>query len=225
MVHSKAFGRYHGDEEVVRQTALYSELNLLSHYAPTRRVTVTVTDPQGKPLPSATVKFKMYNYAEYYTLATYQADAHGQASLTTGLGDILVWATDGTRYAFNKLDVRCDSTITLTLSDNPNSQSSILNLDIVPPAPGTAKVTPSDEVVAVNARRIAYEDSLRNAYTATLPTKDNFKSYLPKDWLWNQELFSDDQIWEIVHKSEGNYAEIFKYFETWSGQYRSGEHI
>ena len=75
MVHSKAFGRYHGDEEVVRQTALYSELNLLSHYAPTRRVTVTVTDPQGKPLPSATVKFKMYNYAEYYTLATYQADA------------------------------------------------------------------------------------------------------------------------------------------------------
>ena len=42
MVHSKAFGRYHGDEEVVKQTALYSELNLLSHYAPTRRVTATV---------------------------------------------------------------------------------------------------------------------------------------------------------------------------------------
>ena len=225
MVHSKAFGRYHGDEEVVKQTALYSELNLLSHYAPTRRVTATVCGPDGKPLPGATIKFKMYNYAEYYTLATYQADAKGQASLTTGLGDILVWATDGTRYAFSKLDVRKDSTITLTLSDNLNSQFSILNLDIVPPAPGTAKVTPSDEAVAHNARRLAYEDSLRNAYTATFPTKDNFKSYLPKDWLWNQKLFSDAQVWEIIQKSEGNYAEIYKYFEHWPGQYRSGEHI
>ena len=225
MVHSKAFGRYHGDEEVVKQTALYSELNLLSHYAPTRRVTATVCGPDGKPLPGATIKFKMYNYAEYYTLATYQADAKGQASLTTGLGDILVWATDGTRYAFSKLDVRKDSTITLTLSDNLNSQFSILNLDIVPPAPGTAKVTPSDEAVARNARRLAYEDSLRYAYTATFPTKDNFKSYLPKDWLWNQKLFSDAQVWEIVQKSEGNYAEIYKYFEHWPGQYRSGEHI
>ena len=225
MVHSKAFGRYHGDEEVVKQTALYSELNLLSHYAPTRRVTATVCGSDGKPLPGATIKFKMYNYAEYYTLATYQADAKGQASLTTGLGDILVWATDGTRYAFSKLDVRQDSTITLTLSDNLNSQFSILNLDIVPPAPGTAKVTPSDEAVARNARRLAYEDSLRNAYTATFPTKDNFKSYLPKDWLWNQKLFSDAQVWEIVQKSEGNYAEIYKFFEHWGAQYRSGEHI
>ncbi len=225
MVHSKAFGRYHGDEEVVKQTALYSELNLLSHYAPTRRVTATVCGPDGKPLPGATIKFKMYNYAEYYTLATYQADAKGQASLTTGLGDILVWATDGTRYAFSKLDVRQDSTLTLTLSDNLNSQFSILNLDIVPPAPGTAKVTPSDEAVARNARRLAYEDSLRNAYTATFPTKDNYKTYLPKDWLWNQKLFSDAQVWEIIQKSEGNYAEIYKYFEHWPGQYRSGEHI
>ncbi len=225
MVHSKAFGRYHGDEEVVKQTALYSELNLLSHYAPTRRVTATVCGPDGKPLPGATIKFKMYNYAEYYTLATYTADAQGQASLTTGLGDILVWATDGTRYAFSKLDVRQDSTLTLTLSDNLNSQFSILNLDIVPPAPGTAKVTPSDEAVARNARRIAYEDSLRNAYTATFPTEDNYKSYLPKDWLWNQNLFSDAQVWEIIQKSEGNYAEIYKYFEHWPAQYRSGEHI
>ncbi|MBR3725478.1 MAG: hypothetical protein IKN11_08850, partial [Bacteroidales bacterium] len=59
----------------------------------------------------------------------------------------------------------------------------------------------------------------------TFPTKDNFKSYLPKDWLWNQKLFSDAQVWEIVQKSEGNYAEIYKFFEHWGAQYRSGEHI
>ena len=234
MVHSKAFGRYHGDEEVVKQTALYSELNLLSHYAPTRHVTVTVCDQGGKPLPGAHVKFKMYNYAEYYTLADYETDANGQAGLTTGLGDILVWATDGTRYAFSKLDVRKDSTLTLTLSkksettetsDYSDNSNPVALLDIVPPAPGTAKVTATPEKAAANARRIAYEDSLRNAYTATFPTKDNFKSYLPKNWLWKPALFSDAQVWEIIHKSEGNYAEICKYFEHWGAQYRSGEHI
>ena len=249
MVHSKAFGRYHGDEEVVKQTALYSELNLLSHYAPTRHVTVTVCDQAGKPLPGTHVKFKMYNYAEYYTLADYETDANGQAGLTTGLGDILVWATDGTRYNFSKLDVRKDSTLTLILSkksenseyseysefsdysdysdysDPSDSSHKVVLLDIVPPVAGQAKVTPTDEAAAANARRIAYEDSLRSAYTATFPTKDNFKSYLPKDWLWHPDLFSDEQVWEIIQKSEGNYAEIYKYFEHWRGQYRSGEHI
>ena len=115
MVHSKAFGKYKGDEEVVKRTGLYSELNLLSHYAPTRRVTVTVQDEEGKPLEGAQVKFKLYNYAEYYTLSTQTTDADGKASLTTGLGDLLIWATDGERYAFEKLDVRQDSTMTLQL--------------------------------------------------------------------------------------------------------------
>ncbi|MBR2959108.1 MAG: transglutaminase domain-containing protein, partial [Bacteroidales bacterium] len=74
-------------------------------------------------------------------------------------------------------------------------------------------------------RRLAYEDSLRNAYTATFPTKENYKSLLPADWFWCPRCFSDDQVWEIIQKSEGNYAEIYKYFGHWPAQYRSGEHI
>ncbi len=225
MVHSKAFGKYKGDEEVVKRTSLYSELNLLSHYAPTRRVTVTVQDEEGQPLEGAQVKFKLYNYAEYYTLSTQTTDADGKASLTTGLGDLLVWATDGDRYAFEKLDVRQDSTLTLIIPSTLNSQLSTLNFEMVPPVAGEPKVVATEEETAANARRLAYEDSLRNAYTATFPIKDNFKSYLPKDWLWHQALFSDAQVWEIVQKSEGNYAEIYKYFGHWPAQYRSGEHI
>ena len=224
MVHSKAFGRYHGDEEVVKQTALYSELNLLSHYAPTRRVTVTVCDAAGRPLGGAKCKFKMYNYAEYYTLATYNTDSRGQAGLTTGLGDILVWATDGKHYNYAKLDVRQSDSLTLCLT-REGDVDYIDNLEIVPPVAGEAKVTPTEEEAAANAKRIAYEDSLRGAYVGTFPTEESYKSYLPKDWLWNQDLFSDAQVWEIVHKSEGNYAEIYKFFDYWGGQYRSGEHI
>ena len=209
MVHSKAFGKYKGDEEVVKRTSLYSELNLLSHYAPTRRVTVTVQDADGKPLPGAKVKFKLYNYAEYYTLATIATNADGEASLTTGLGDLLIWATDGDRYAFEKIDVRQDSILTLTIPNNFNFQLSTFNFEIVPPVAGEPKVVATEEETAANAKRLAYEDSLRNAYTATFPTKENYKQLMKP----NPNL-TDEQAWEIIHKSEGNYAEIIKFLDN-----------
>lgn len=199
MVHSKAFGKYKGDEEVVKRTSLYSELNLLSHYAPTRRVTVTVQDESGKPLEGAQVKFKLYNYAEYYTLSTQTTDADGKASLTTGLGDLLVWATDGNCYAFEKLDVRKDSTMTLKLH---TPHSTLLTYNMVPPVAGEPKVVATEEETAANARRLAYEDSVRNAYTATFPTKENYTKLLP---------YTDDNAWDIIRRSEGNYAEIAEF--------------
>ena len=206
MVHSKAFGKYKGDEEVVKRTGLYSELNLLSHYAPTRRVTITVQDAKGNPLPGAKVKFKLYNYAEYYTLSTQTANAEGKASLTTGLGDLLIWAVAPVeqssaaqrasrmeiRFAFEKLDVRRDSTLTLTIPNNFNSQFSILNLEMVPPVAGEPKVVATEEETAANARRLAYEDSVRNAYTATFHTNSH-NAY--------------------VRKAEGNWAEIEKFLD------------
>ena len=205
MVHSKAFGRYKGDEEVVRRTGLYSELNLLSHYAPTRRVTVTVQDGEGKPLEGAQVKFKLYNYAEYYTLSTQTTNAEGKASLTTGLGDLLVWATDGDRYAFEKLDVRQDSTLTLTIPSILNSQFSILNFEMVPPVAGEPKVTATDEEAAANAKRLAYEDSVRGAYTATFPTKESLQT------LEGIQYIDQERLWELIHKSEGNYEVILNF--------------
>ena len=210
MVHTKAFGKYKGDEEVVKCTSLFSELNLLSHYAPTRKVTVTVQDENGLPL-KAQVKFKLYNYAEYYTLATITTNADGEASLTTGLGDLLIWATDGDCYAFEKIDVRQDSTLTLTIPSTLNSQLSTLNFEMVPPAAGNPKVVATEEEIVANAKRLAYEDSLRNAYTATFPTKENYKQLMKP----NPNL-TDEQAWEIIRKSEGNYREIVRFLDNHS---------
>ena len=210
MVHTKAFGKYKGDEEVVKRTGMYSELNLLSHYAPTRRVTVTVVDANDQPMEGAHVKFKLYNYAEYYTLATMTTDANGQASLTTGLGDLLIWATDGDTYRFRKLDVRKDSVATMTLEKDVivrqyrEDMGCIHDADdwvfeMVPPIAGDPKVVATEEETAANAKRLAYEDSLRNAYTATFPTRDGI------NWRY------DDCAWDFIRKSEGNYKEIMKF--------------
>ncbi len=210
MVHTKAFGKYKGDEEVVKRTGMYSELNLLSHYAPTRRVTITVQDESGAPLGGAQVKFKLYNYAEYYTLAAMTTDANGQASLTTGLGDLLIWVTDGDTYRFRKLDVRKDSVATMTLEKDVivrqyrEDMGCIHDADdwvfeMVPPVAGEPKVVATEEETAANARRLAYEDSLRNAYTATFPTRGKIN--------WHY----DDCAWDFIRKSEGNYKEIMKF--------------
>ena len=203
MVHSKAFGRYHGDEEVVKQTALYSELNLLSHYAPTKHVTVTVCGMDDRPLEGVSVSFKMYNYAEYYTLATYTTDNKGQASLTTGLGDLLVWATDGTHYNYAKLDVRESDTLTLYLS-REDGMEYVENLEIVPPVAGEAKVVPSEEAAAANAQRIAYEDSVRGVYMATFMCNRSRETWEVQP----SANLTEAQLVEIITKSEGNWREI-----------------
>ena len=208
MVHTKAFGKYKGDEEVVKRTSIYSELNLLSHYAPTRRVTITVLDADGKPLEGAQVKFKLYNYAEYYTLSTQTTDKDGHASLTTGLGDLLIWATDGEHYTFDKIDVRQDSTLALVIPSSLSSQFPILNYEMVPPTAGQPKVVATEEETAANARRLAYEDSLRNAYTATFPTKDDFQRM---DGIQYLNKAQKEMLWELVHKSEGNHETILTF--------------
>jgi len=216
MVHTKAFGKYKGEEEVVKRTGLYSELNLLSHYAPTRRVTVTVVDGNADPVEGAQVKFKLYNYAEYYTLATMTTDKDGKASLTTGLGDLLIWATIDQAggeplFVFDKIDVRKDSALTLRTDHayNLKNDQAVKVFEMVPPVAGDPKVVATEEEIAANAKRLAYEDSLRNVYTATFPTKDNYKQFMKP----NPNL-TDEQAWEVIHKSEGNYAEIVKFLDN-----------
>ncbi|MBO6080800.1 MAG: transglutaminase domain-containing protein, partial [Bacteroidales bacterium] len=68
MVHTNVFGRYEGPEEVNKKTKYYSCINVLSNYADTVHLTVTVVDDQNKPIKDALVRCKLYNYAEYYTL-------------------------------------------------------------------------------------------------------------------------------------------------------------
>lgn len=205
MVHSKAFGRYKGDEEVVKQTALYSELNLLSHYAPTKKATVRVFDDNNKSVEGASVKFKLYNYSEFYTLATIKTDKNGIAQLTTGLGDLQIWATDGQNYNYVMMDVRKQDTVDIYLTREAGTEYTEM-ADVVPPVAGEAKVTPTKEKADRNVKRLEYEDSVRGAYVATFPTKENYKKLLKP----NNNL-TDEQAWELIHKAEGNYEEIAKF--------------
>lgn len=84
LMHTKVFGRYNGPEEIMLETPNYTEVNVIDNYAPTAKAIVTVTDADGQPVADAKVEFKIYNYAEFYTVATKYTDAEGKASLTAG---------------------------------------------------------------------------------------------------------------------------------------------
>ncbi len=172
LMHTKVFGDYDGPEEVMSRTPCYTEINVTDHYAPTSQLTVTVTDSLGHALAGVRVDFKLYNYAEFYTVATKVTDADGHASLTAGRGDMLLWACKDGLTAFRQVTFGKDENVSLTLSSQPLSpKSPLLTLDITPPPVSASLPLVSDEQRQENNRRLAREDSIRQAREATMPVE------------------------------------------------------
>ena len=81
----------------------YTEINVIDNYAPgAARLDVKVTYPDGSPVSGARVEYRLYNYAEFYPVAVKTAGSDGCSYLTAGLGDMLVYATDGEKFGFRK---------------------------------------------------------------------------------------------------------------------------
>ena len=214
MVHTNVFGDYHGPEEVNKKTKYYSCINVLSNYADTATAYVTVYDKQHLPAKNASVCFKLYNYAEYYTLAEVKTDENGRAQLNTGLGDLLVWAKQGNDYSYAKLDLRKQDHLVLILSDKgPNPWISAGNLiqqfSMVPPAGKPQNNTVSATAQLACNERMAKEDKMREAYRKTFPTKTQTDKY-------HNEYFTPEEFYDVIHRSEGNYAEIMRFLQNHS---------
>ena len=205
LMHTKVFGRYEGMEEVMSVTPNYTEINVIDNYASTARATVTVTDEAGQPVSGALVEFKLYNYAEFYTVARKQTDASGQAALTAGKGDMLVWASKDGRFGFRKLSFGKQDTLTVKL-DHRDGDTFELDLDIVPPSESANLPAVTAEQRAENDRRMAVEDSIRNAYVATMMTPDEAFA-----WASSQKGLSEEEqrrVADFLVASRGNHAVI-----------------
>ena len=200
-MHTKVFGRYEGKEEVMSVTPNYTEINVIDNYAPTAQAKVKVTDGQGNPVSGAQVEFKLYNYAEFYTVATKQTDADGTCALTAGKGDMLVWASKDGKFGFAKLSFGKDNELTVALDKTPGDNC-IVDFDIVPPAESVNLPAVTDEQRAENNRRLAQEDSIRNAYVATFMSEDSARR------LAKQYKLDPDVVAKILAASRGNHKVI-----------------
>lgn len=160
LLHTKVFGKdYDGPEEVIQRTPAYTEINVTSNYVPVAKRVVTVMDESGTPVEGAEVSFKIYNYAEFYTVATYKTDQKGQSSLTTGKGDMLVMASKDGRFGIGKT---LSDSIEIVL-DKISGQRYSFDFDIVPPAENPIPSSATEEEVAENKARFEKENQMREA--------------------------------------------------------------
>lgn len=171
LMHTKAFGNYQGPEEVMEVTSAYTEINVIDNYAPTAKVFVSVVDTEGKPVAGANVEFKIYNYAEYYTVANKKTDSTGESFLSAGKGDMLVWVTKDGAFGYKKVSFGKDEKVTIVLDKQPGDTETF-TLDIVPPVEGSIAVEVTEEQKETNTCRLEEEDNLRNQYVATFYTKE-----------------------------------------------------
>ena len=176
LLHTRVYGDYRGDEDIIQRTPCYTEINVIRGYVPARRTVVTVLDG-GRPVEGATVSFHIYNYAEFYPVASYLTGADGRAALDTGLGDVLVWARKDGRFGFAKAT---GESVELSL-DHRFGERFSADLDIVPPAENPIPTNASPEQTAANELRLAEEDAIRAAHPHDNPDAAAFLAAHPAD--------------------------------------------
>ena len=163
LMHTKAFGDYTGPEEVVGKTACYTEINVTRNYAEVSDVKVTVLGRDSLPIEGATVDFCLYNYAEFFPLVTKKTDAKGQASLTCGKGDLVVWASKDGKFGFRQVTVGKGLPPVVVL-DKDSTCTASFDFDLIPPPERDTKPDVSGEAIQANRRTLMREDSIRAAY-------------------------------------------------------------
>ncbi len=199
LVHTRAFGLYKGSERLVRKAPLFSEINTLDRYAATKELKIRVTDSSGLPVPEAETGFMLYNYAEFYPLARVKCDSDGECSLLTGLGSLLIWADDGSRYGFT-LASPADTSAVVIISSEINETAVDLDLS-VPPA-----LTPyrgiEEKLIRENNIAINRGDSIRKAYISS------WMNDIDAAELAGQTGIPVEKIRKMLKASMGNYRSI-----------------
>ena len=165
LLHTRVFGDYDGPEEVISRNANYTEINVVDNYGKTAKTTITVVDERGKPQANIPVEFKIYNYAEFCTVVRKTTDDNGQTWLTAGLGCMMAYAAKDGKFGYQVFKSGEQDKVTITLNHEEGTKE-VFECDMVPPAPTSILPEVTEEMRAENDRRIAYEDSIRNAYIA-----------------------------------------------------------
>ena len=201
LMHTKVFGRYNGPEEIMHQNPNFTEINIIGNYAPFAGAHVKIVDAAGNPVEGAKVEFKVYNYAEFYTVANKKTDTAGKTFLSAGKGDMLVWASKDGKFGYGKVSFGVDNEVVIAL-DKKAGEAYSIEFDIMPPPEGFNMPEVTPEQRAENNRRFAIEDSIRNAYVATFMTDASAREFAKKYQL------DEDAVAKILVASRGNYDVI-----------------
>ncbi len=208
LMHTKVFGKYDGPEEVMSANRLFTEINVIGNYAPSpAHVTVSVVDASGKEVPDASVQFKIYNYAEFYTVAQKITDSEGMAGLTAGSGDMLAIAYKDGMFGLEKISFGRMQNAVIRLDKKAGEYEGKLSFDIVPPPENASMPAVTQEQRDENTRRLIAEDSVRTAYIST------FFNDAAADEFASEHGYAPEAVRKFLVGSRGNHAEITAFLE------------
>ena len=214
LVNTRVPANYPGPEEATLSETWYTEINVLQTYAESKKVTITVKDEQGAAVQGAKVQFQLYNSAEFTPIATITTDEQGQASLTTGYGDLWIHAVSGDRWAAKKLRVADASEMEICIVEQ-SPENGYLEFDMVPPVeqPDSANTGITEEEKQENTRRVQEGASIRASYEHTFVNQEQAKALAAE-----LELPSA-RVWEMLSRARGNSHEIAAYLKEFTPQY------
>lgn len=206
MVHTKAFGKYISEGEILFENENYSIINTLSKYADTKKINVIVNDINGNPVSDARVNFGLFNYNEFYPIASLMTSESGKVSLTTGKGSLMLEAVKGDLRVTEF--IRTDSLKTYILRlDSFIPPSEPVFYHHLPPIEATPSLV-NTVGLAENNIRLLKEDSIRNAYVEGFISKDKTDS-LAQNYGLDKNIFSS-----LMKQSRGNWKSILSFVEN-----------
>jgi transglutaminase-like putative cysteine protease len=206
LVHTKSFGAFTGNEDVINSYSNYTDVNNLAKYAITKKIIVKVLDKDNNPVSDAKVEYKLYNYAEFYPLAVVPSNEQGISNFETGLGDLLIWAHKGDSFDFKKISVTETDTLLLKLTRQETAGNSYdLDLDI--PIVRSPFTVPSKEISEENSVRISKENNLRQKYI------DSWMKPFEAKKLAVTLKIDTTRLLSIIARSMGNYKAIGSFLE------------
>lgn len=207
MMTTNVFGKYDGPEEKIKETEVVTTINVTSNYAPVGVLKVRTFDKNGNPMDNVNVNFCIYNYAEFFPVATKLSDREGYAEVTCGLGDMIVWGEKDGKFGFVKASPEEGKVWDLVLDKGPGYTGEF-ELEIVPPSVSRALPEVTVEERRENDRRLAAEDEIRNAYCSTFIDGERAEA-LAAAHGWDKE-----KVVPLLVKSRGNHKTITDFLES-----------
>ncbi|HNW75321.1 MAG TPA: transglutaminase-like domain-containing protein [Bacteroidales bacterium] len=207
LVNTNVFGVYQGPEDALVKDERFTRINILSNYTDVKRIYAKVVDQKQQPVDSAIVEFQLYNYAEFYALHRTATGKDGLASLLTGKGDLLLWASKDGKFGFAKADVRTMDTVLIVL-DKTKDYTASVSFDLVPPVKQEVTAEVSDSARNINTDRLAFEDKQRAAYESTFI--DSLKAYRAAEAFG----LNRDTLWRFLRQSRGNWRDLMDFISA-----------
>ncbi|QUI22310.1 hypothetical protein HZI73_08360 [Vallitalea pronyensis] len=208
LIHNRAFSNRCEDQWITKQTPRMSEINVLPHYAETKKISIRIMDEKHQPVSQAMVRFEVVNYSEFYPIAQLETNDQGEVSLVTGLGDLMIFAYQGHRYAYQKMDVREEEHMTLTLGETKTLETQMKEWTFVPPKGGVLEETPlSPQQEEEQDARSKEAISRRRAFEATFYNEEKAKE--------RAKTFPimEDEIAACLVKARGNYKVLLAFLK------------